>query len=386
VRIDCKKEAGLKVILFANTAWYLYNFRLPLALALREQGNEVILLSPGETPYHELLQQNGFRSLSFPLQRRRVNPLAEIESIWQIFQIYRREQPDIVHHFTIKPVLYGSLAAHLLGMKKIINAVSGLGYVFTASDNKGKLLRAAAKKMYQLSLRGTQVVFQNPDDAAYFTQLELVKPGQISLIRGSGVDIHRFQPTQEPQDTPLVILPARMLWDKGIQEFVEAASKLKSRGVPGRFALVGAPDPGNPESVPVENLEKWKREGIVEWWGWRDDMIAVYHSANIVCLPTRYREGTPKTLIEAAACARPIVATNVPGCREVVQDGHNGFLTPPINAEALADALQMLIEKPAERQRMGRNGRVLAVEEFSTDRIISETLRIYHQLGLHQQY
>jgi glycosyltransferase involved in cell wall biosynthesis len=369
----------LKVILFANTAWYLYNFRLPLAQALVDQGYQVVLLSPGEQPYQQLLQENGFQCLTIHMQRRRLNPFAEIQTLWQIFQMYQREEPDIVHHFTIKPVLYGSLVGHLLHIRRIINAVTGLGYVFVTESLKAKLLRTAAKWIYRSVLQKTLVIFQNPDDLTLFLRMKLVKPVQTTLIRGSGVAVERFFPKEEPTGIPLIILPARMLWDKGIKEFVDAAQYLKAKGIQARFALVGSPDPGNPRSVPEEALKNWHREGTIEWWGWREEMALVYQSAHIVCLPTRYGEGTPKSLLEAAACGRPIIATDVPGCREIVQDGYNGYLISTLNPDALANALQKLIEDPGERQRMGKNGRQLAVAEFTLNRVIEETLGVYEK-------
>jgi glycosyltransferase involved in cell wall biosynthesis len=381
MRGESLKENVLKVLLFANTSWYLYNFRLPLAKALRDLGNEVVLLSPGEEPYHHLLQEEGFRCLTIPMQRARVNPLSEVQTIWHIFQIYRQEHPDIVHHFTVKPVLYGSFAAHLIHNRRIINAVPGLGYLFSNNNFKAKLLRLFATRVYRIILRGTQVIFQNPDDTALFIQNKLVEPQQSTLIRGSGVDVDRFLPAEEPSDIPLVILPARMLWDKGVQEFVDAAKILKAKGIQARFALVGNPDPGNPRSIPLDTLEKWNRDGSIEWWGWCEDMLAVYHAANIVCLPS-YREGTPKTLIEAAACSRAIVAADVPGCREVVKNEYNGLLVPVNDSSSLAAALQRLIQNPEERSRMGKNGRQLAVDEFSTRRVVEETLSVYNEVGL----
>jgi glycosyltransferase involved in cell wall biosynthesis len=379
-----KRISTLKVILFANTAWYLYNFRLPLAQALVNQGYQVVLLSPGEEPYHQLLQENGFQCLTIHMQRRKLNPLAEIQTVWQIFQIYHREVPDIVHHFTIKPVLYGSLASHLLRIRQIINAVTGLGYVFVTESLKAKLLRTAARLTYRLALQKTLVIFQNPDDMSLFLQMKLVKPAQTTLIRGSGVAVEHFLPMEEPPGVPLIILPARMLWDKGIKEFVEAARHLKAKGIQARFALVGSPDPGNPQSVPEETLKNWHRAGTIEWWGWREEMASVYQSAHIVCLPS-YREGTPKSLLEAAACGRPIIATNVPGCREIVQDGYNGYLINNLDPDALANALQKLIEDPGERQRMGKNGRQLAVAEFALNRVIEETLGVYAKSAEHTQ-
>jgi glycosyltransferase involved in cell wall biosynthesis len=382
MRGESLKESVLKVLLFANTSWYLYNFRLPLANALRDLGNEVVLLSPGEEPYHHLLQEEGFHCLTIPMQRARVNPLSEVQTIWLILQIYRQERPDIVHHFTVKPVLYGSFAAHLIRIRRIINAVPGLGYLFSNTSLKAKLLRSFATRVYRIILRNTQVIFQNPDDTAHFIQNKLVNPQQATLIRGSGVDIDRFLPSEEPREMPLIVLPARMLWDKGIQEFVDAAKNLKFRGIQARFALAGNPDPGNPRSIPLGTLEKWNHDGSIEWWGWCEDMRSVYHAANIVCLPS-YREGTPKTLIEAAACGRAIVAADVPGCREVVQNGYNGLLIPVKDANALAAALQRLIQNPEERGQMGKNGRQLAVDEFSTQRVVAETLSVYNKVGLY---
>jgi glycosyltransferase involved in cell wall biosynthesis len=382
MRGESLKENVLKVLLFANTSWYLYNFRLPLANALRDLGNEVVLLSPGEQPYHHLLQEEGFSCLTVPMQRARVNPLSEVQTIWQISQIYRHQSPDIVHHFTVKPVLYGSFAAHLLRIRRIINAVPGLGYLFSNNNFKAKLLRFLATRVYRIILRNTQVIFQNPDDTAHFIQNKLVEPQQSTLIRGSGVDIDRFLPAEEPRQVPLIVLPARMLWDKGVLEFVDAAKILKAKGIQARFALVGNPDPGNPRSIPLDTLEKWNRDGTVEWWGWCEDMLAVYHAANIICLPS-YREGTPKTLIEAAACGRAIIAADVPGCREVVQNGYNGLLVPVKDSTALAAALQRLIQNPEERFQMGKNGRQLAVDEFSTRRVVAETLSVYNKVGLY---
>jgi glycosyltransferase involved in cell wall biosynthesis len=371
----------LKVLLFANTSWYLYNFRLPLANALRDLGNEVVLLTPGEEPYHHLLQAEGFHCLTIPMHRARVNPLSEVHTIWQIYQIYRYQRPDIVHHFTVKPVLYGSIAAHLIRIHRIINAVPGLGYLFSNSNFKANLLRSFTTRVYQIILRSTQVIFQNPDDRALFIQNKLVNPQQSTLIRGSGVDIDHFLPVEEPRQVPLIVLPARMLWDKGVQEFVDAAKILKAKGIQARFALVGNPDPGNPRSIPLDTLEKWNRDGSIEWWGWCEDMLAVYQAANVVCLPS-YREGTPKTLIEAAACGRAIVAADVPGCREVVKNEYNGLLVPVNDSNALAAALQRLILNPEERTLMGKNGRQLAIDEFSTQRVVAETLSVYNKVGL----
>ena len=368
----------MKIILFANTDWYLYNFRLTLAQASRKKGHAVVLLSPpGE--YGPRLVQAGFRWISFPLSRRGMNPFSELITLWRLARLYSRERPDLVHHFTVKCVLYGSLAAKMAGVKGVVNAIIGLGYVFIGDEWPVRLLRWLIKGFYRRALRGTQVIFQNPDDQELFSRNGLVNRKQVTLIPSSGVDIEKFSPSPEPAGEPLVILPARMLWAKGVNEFVLAAGILRLAGVQARFALIGDTDPANPDAVPVNQLEKWRKEGIIEWWGWQEDMPMLYRQAHIVCLPSYYREGTPKSLIESAACGRPIVTTDRPGCREVVRHQQNGLLVPVRDSRALAEALKTLIGDAALRKQMGKKGRELAVAEFSLEKVIGQTFVVYEK-------
>ena len=367
----------MKILLFANTDWFIYNFRLALAQALRDRGDEVVLVSP-DGGYAPRLQELGFRWVCFPLTRRGLNPLVEISTIVRLFGLYRREKPDLVHQFTVKCVLYGSLACHLLGIHSVVNSVEGLGYVFTEGEGTRKWLRGMIVLFYRLVLRHTWVIFLNPDDRAIFLENHLIDQSRVALIRGSGVDNQRFAPSPEPDGMPVVILPARLLWDKGVGEFVEAARRLQADGVCARFVLVGDSDSDNPAAVPVGQIQEWVKMGVIEWWGWRDDMDAVYAQAHIVCLPSYYREGVPKTLIEAAACGRPIVASDVAGCREIVRQGENGLLVPARDIPALMASLKQLIQDPDLRHAMGIRGRKIAEEEFSMDLVISQTLDIYH--------
>jgi glycosyltransferase involved in cell wall biosynthesis len=365
----------VKILLFANTDWYLFNFRLALAQALRERGDVVVLVSP-DGIYASRLQELGFRWVCFPMARRGLNPLVEIITIARLVRLYHKEKPDLVHQFTVKCVLYGSLASRLLGIRTVINSVTGLGYVFMEGGGRRRWIRGIIVSFYRLVLRRTWVIFQNPDDRSIFLENRLVDPGRVALIRGSGVDTHHFVPQPEPEGIPVVILPARLLWDKGVGEFVEAARQLQADGVHARFALVGDTDSENPAAVPVAQIREWEKKGVIEWWGWQDDMDEVYAQAHIICLPS-YREGLPKTLIEAAACGRPIVASDVPGCREIVRTGENGLLVPARNVPALVDSLKVLIQSPAMRQAMGICGRRIAENEFSMDLIISQTLNTY---------
>jgi glycosyltransferase involved in cell wall biosynthesis len=366
-----------KIILFANTDWYLYNFRLSLAKELRAHGHEVVLLSaPG--PFEPLLQESGFRWVSFPLSRQGINPFYELRTLWRLTQLYHQLDPDIVHHFTIKPVLYGSMAAHLLRIPGIINSITGLGHLFIDPEPITRLLRRLASWLYRINLRGTEVIFENPEDRKIFIEWGFIKSRQGHLILGTGVDVERFRPTAKENNPPIVLFSSRMLVTKGVLEYVEAIRILKAKGINAGFALAGKPDPGNPASIPEEQIEAWKQSDLVEWWGWQSDMPAALAQTDIFCLPS-YREGVPNALLEATACGLPIVTTDTPGCRDVVTNGVNGLLVPVKNAQAIAVALETLILDPELRRRMGSAGREIAVN-FSNIKINRETLAVYNLL------
>jgi glycosyltransferase involved in cell wall biosynthesis len=260
----------------------------------------------------------------------------------------------------------------------VINAIAGQGYVVSSSDLRARLLRPAIQTAYRVLLNrpGSRLIVQNPDDVAALTDSHLVDRDRVVMIRGSGVDTEQFSPAAEPAGVCLVVLPARLLRDKGVMEFVEAARVLRKRGVQARFALVGEPDPGHPAEITVSEIERWRQEGVVEYWGWRDDMRVVFQQAHLVCLPS-YREGLPKALIEAAACGLAIVTCDVPGCREVVRDQDNGLLVPARTVEPLAQALGRLLEEAELRRRMGARGRERALAEFSVHKVIEDTLAVY---------
>jgi glycosyltransferase involved in cell wall biosynthesis len=365
-------------LLFANTDWYLYNFRLPLARAVRAAGYRVHLVSP-PGPYAARLAGEGFEWHEFDFARRGINPFGEAVTVARLVALYRRIRPTLCHHFTIKCVLYGSFAARLAGAAKTINAITGLGHVFVSESHHIGLLRRPILRLYRYCLDGTDVIFQNDDDREAFAGAGVLEGARVHLIRGSGVDTARFHP--DPQRrfdrTPVTILFAsRLLWEKGLAELIEAARMLSERRVPAIVRIAGAPDPGNPSAVPAPTLDAWRRFPNVELLGHRDDIDGLLAQADIVVLPS-YREGTPRILLEAAAAGLPLVATDVPGCREVVRADENGILVPAGDAKALADALERLALDSGARERMGARSRVIACGEFDQENVLASTLSIY---------
>jgi glycosyltransferase involved in cell wall biosynthesis len=372
-----------RVLIVVNTDGFFVSHRLGIGRALRDAGCHVTVAA-APSAARATIEAEGLQFAALPFEPGSRSPPQEARSLLALERLYRRERPDVVHHVTIKPVLYGSLVARALGVPAIINAVSGLGYVFIErpTDTPAHAaLRLAVKATYRVALSGrrSRTIFQNPDDLALFADAGLVARGNTVLIRGSGVDTARFGPSPLPDGEPVVVLPSRMLWDKGVGELVEAARVVK-RSRPGvRFALVGGADSQNPAQVPPAQLEAWQREGVIEWWGHRKDMPQVLSQAHLVVLPS-YREGLPLALAEAAASGRACIATDVPGCREVVRHGETGWLVPPRNAAALAAALDEALSDPAELARRGRLGRDLAERELALDAVVARTLDVYREL------
>jgi len=373
------------VLFLVTDDWFFLLHRRALAKAALEAGFRVVVATaPGERGAE--IRAAGFEYRLLPLRRESRNPLREIWAIIAIFRLYRELRPDLVHQVAIKPILYGTLAARLAGIPAVVNAVTGLGHVFSAGGRGRRLMKKAVEQAYgRIGRRpGIIFLFENPDDREHFLARRLLAPEQAVLILGSGVDVERFRPpvaeVAAEREKPVVLLAARLLWSKGVGEYVRAARKLKARGVEAEFQLAGVPDQSNPEAVPLSCLLSWHRQEIIRWLGYCDDMPALYGRADIVCLPTRYREGIPVTLLEAAACGRPLVATAMPGCREIVIPGENGFLVAPGSVAELARALETLLADAALRRRFGASGRRLVRERFSQERVIAETFAVYRRL------
>ncbi len=371
-----------KCLLFANTDWFLYNFCRSLARGLEEAGWEVVLVAPAG-PYSEKLASMGFRCLVAPMHRRSLNVVSEARLLLWLWRLLRTERVDLVHGITIKCVVYGGLAG-LMACVARVSSVTGLGYVFISDDLKARVLRPIVRALMRVALGGgySRLILLNRDDEKLFLSERLVSQDRIRFIPGAGVDCARFAPAASAQGERSrisVLLVGRMLWDKGVAEFVEAARILRAEGRNLRFILAGAPDPGNPAAILEATLEEWRAEGSVEWLGHVDDMPALLAAADIFVLPS-YREGLPQSLIEAAACARPLIATDVPGCREVVTDGVDGLLVPPRQSEPLARAIARVADDPALGRRLGEAARAKALAEYDERIIVAKTIAVYDEL------
>jgi lipopolysaccharide/colanic/teichoic acid biosynthesis glycosyltransferase len=369
-----------RLLFVDNSLDSFYAYRMPLAKAAMRAGFDVHVAAPPGRREATILAE-GLTVHALPMTRSGMNLYQEASCVRHLYRLYRSVKPDLIHHLRLKPVLYGGIAAYAARVPAEVSMPTGLGHVFTAQTTKAQLMRKVTLWGCKIAFRhqNVRVIFQNPDDMEIFLHAKTLGKDRCALIRGSGVDISDFVVTPEPQGQPVVVLAARMLRDKGIAEFVEAARILRQRGSRARFVLVGDTDPGNPTAISAAELKAWQEHGLIEWWGFREDMRPIFAQANIVCLPS-YREGVPKVLIEAAAAGRAIVATDVPGCREIVRHGQNGLLVPVKNVSALADSLSFLIDNSHLRSRMGRKGRHLAVADFSMDRVITETIEIYRNV------
>ncbi|MDP9894169.1 glycosyltransferase involved in cell wall biosynthesis [Variovorax boronicumulans] len=374
----------MKRLLFViSEDWYFVSHRLQLAIHAKAMGYRVAVLCRVST-HAELLKKSGIEVFPWLLERRSKNPLTEWRALRGARSAIRAFQPDVLHAVALKPVLYSAIAGKSQKSEGRVFALAGLGYVFSSQKMLARCLRPFIVQAFRAAFRNpaTRLILQNPDDAQVLSKAKVIASEKIRLIRGAGVDMNAFPAIPEPElndQQMLVVLPGRMLWDKGVAEFVEAARLLQQRGIRARFALVGGRDDHNPSCVPLQMLKDWESEGVVEYWGNRNDMPAVLAQAHVVCLPS-YREGLPKALLEAASCARPIVTFDVPGCREVVVHGKNGLLVPFGDVVALANALEALMADRSMRVQMGAQGRLMVQQEFSQELVAEKTMQVWEEV------
>jgi glycosyltransferase involved in cell wall biosynthesis len=364
-----------------NDSGFFLSHRLQIALAAQAAGLDVHVATP-ESDKTKILRAYGFAYHPLRLTRSGTNLFLEISAFLELIRIFHKTRPHLLHLVTIKPVVYGGIAARLTRVPTVVAAVSGLGIVFSRSGFKASVLRFFVKQLYRVALAHPKlrVIFQNSSDAEVISHLASLKPEQICLIHGSGVDLTDYSFTPLPDDeVPIVLLPARLLKSKGVLEFVEAARQLYARGIRARFVLAGAPDAGNPDTMSAEAITSWVAQGLVEHWGHRADMPQVFAQSSLVVLPS-FSEGLPKALIEAQACGRAIVTTDCPGCRAAIVPDETGLLVPIRDASALANAIEQLLQARQRLQAMGKAGRAWAESRFDIRRVVEQHLEIYRFL------
>ncbi len=361
-------SAEMKIAIVLNTSWNIYNFRMNFIRSLQAQGHEIHTVAPLDD-YTHFLTEIGCIHHPVKMDSRGANPVKDAALIVELWSIYRKMRPDIILHYTIKPNVYGSLAAGLLGIPTI-NNVCGLGTVFL----KDNFVSAVAMFLYRVSFKfASKVFFQNPDDLALFLDKKLVQAGKTDLIPGSGIDLKRFTPVEFRRNKPFTfLLISRLITDKGILEYIAAVKKLRSQGLNARFQLLGAKDPKHKRGIKLETINEWISTGTVEYLGTTSDVRQFINTADCVVLPS-YREGTPRTLLEAASSSKPIIATDVPGCHQVVRHDFNGLLCKLKNADDLAAKMEAMASFDDETiKRFGENGRRKMEEEFDETVVINK--------------
>jgi glycosyltransferase involved in cell wall biosynthesis len=371
----------VRLLIVVNVDWFFLSHRLPVALGALQDGHEVHIATT-LTKGREELEAHGFVVHALHVDRSDAGPAGMLKLLFSLWFLFRRVRPDVLHLVTIKPVLLGGLAARFAPIGGVVYAVSGLGHVFVAQGLLGRARRALVATWYRFALGAAnmRIIFQNPDDRAAIESIARVRPAQVVVIPGSGVDLSQYRAQPLPtHNLPVVLMAARLLVTKGVREFVAAARRLREHGVRADFWLVGDPDPANPASIPADELKAWAKHGDVRVFGHRRDMPGLFAQANMVVLPS-YREGLPKVLIEAAACGRAVVTTDVPGCRDAIEIGLTGLLVPARDASALAQAIRRLLDDPAACAAMGAAGRRRAEQVFDVRAVVQTHLAIYKEL------
>jgi glycosyltransferase involved in cell wall biosynthesis len=372
-----------KVMFVVNADTFFMSHRLPIAQAALEEGFEVHVATR-LTSCMDKMQSLGLIVHALDMDRRSAGIFSNGRCFFQILRVFIKVRPDLVHLVTIKPVIFGGVAARLAAVPCVLAAISGLGFVFISSGFKAKIRRWLAVWFYRFALshKCLKVIFQNADDRNILIRLTCLSKEKTELIRGSGVDLANYFSTPFPEGKPVVILASRLLADKGVREFVQAARALNKNGNIARFILAGKPDPGNPRTVTYDELKKWLSEEVIEWWGHREDMPTVFAASFIVVLPSYYGEGLPKVLIEAAACGRAVITTDHTGCRDAIEPEVTGILVPVRDSLALEGAIKRLLDDPSLCKKMGVAGRKLAEHSFDVRQVASRHICIYDELLL----
>lgn len=377
---------NMRALLFANTDWYLYNFRLGFAKYLRDKGVEVTLVSP-PGPYGKRLTDEGFEWIPLEMERKSLNPMREVLTLYKLYNIIKKKKPDLIHNFTIKCVVYGAAVARLAGVKYCVHAITGMGFVYTSPDLKARVLRPIVSKLLQKFCSGenVRVIVQNPDDYHLLLNEGIVEKSGIVLIKGSGVNTKRFRPSYRSKDERenkiKILFVGRLLLDKGFEEFSQVAERTHELRSDLEYYAAGSVDEGNPASIPLQRINQLKQKQIINFLGHVEKIEDLLAGVDIVILPS-YREGLPRSLIEAAASCKVLIATDVPGCREIVIDGETGVLVPVKNSEAILTAIEKLVQDESEMIRLSSNAREFVLKNLDEEIVFIRTLEVYNGIGV----
>jgi len=370
-----------KTLLFVvNVDWFFMSHRLPIAIEAMKADYDVHLAA-GITDRKEELERLGLTVHSLDIERKGEGFVSNFRLLFQLVRLFNYIKPDVVHLVTIKPVLFGGIASRLMNVRSVVISFSGMGYVYVAKGVMADIRRVSISFFYKIALRhrNLRIIFQNEQDRDLVVSFSNIPPENIVMIRGSGVDLNLFTEMPLPGGRAVVMMASRLLVDKGVREYVEAARIIKRSGYDARFILVGDPDNENPATIQQNEIFQWAEEGVIEWWRHREDMDQVIGLSNLFVLPS-YREGLPKVLLEAAASGRAVVTTDVPGCRDAIEDGVTGVLVPSRDAGKLADAIKGLLDNPDICREMGCAGRELAEQEFDVRSVVKQHMRIYQEV------
>ena len=370
-----------KLLYFVSEDWYFCSHRSALALAALDEGYDVYVLTR-VNDHAQRISESGLTLIPIIIERHGRNILQDLKLLYEIIKIYRYIKPDLVHQVAMKPILYGTIAALFARSTKVVNAFPGLGYVFISRRLTDRILRFLLINIFKclFMIRSVSIIVQNRDNADFFISKNVCKKERLALIRGSGVDLKEYAQSGAVDDVPIILFASRLLWQKGIADFVTAAALVRAHHTQVRFVIVGGLDKNNPNSVPATTLQEWVQSGSVEWWGYQADMPRILSRSKMVLLPSFYGEGVPKILIEAAACGKPLITTDRPGCREIVIHNLNGFLVAPHDPAAIAERIGQLLEDEALCKQMGEEGRRRVAAAFSIDKVNAETLSVYAEL------
>ena len=371
-----------RILFVVNCPTFFLSCQLPLALAAKQAGYDVHVATMAGDATADIIAL-GFAHHNLPLTRSGMNPLKELFAFFAIYKLFRKLKPDLTHLVTIKPVLYGGLAARLARIHSVVATITGLGFVFSANGFKASFIRLLVNSLYRLvfGTRNLRVIFLNSDNRDLFVKTGAIAIEKTVLTCDSGVDFEQYFPNTEPNKPPIVIMAARLLRDKGVGEFAEAACNIKQQGIVARFLLAGEIDQHNPESMTGNEMAQIQAQGNIETLGYRDDIPTLFATSSIVVLPSYYREGLPRALIEAAASGRAVVTTDAPGCRDAIEADVTGLLVPVRDVDALTAAIKSLLQDPVRCKAMGKAGRQRAERLFDIDDVVATHLRIYDELS-----